>query len=186
MKITLAPSFFKSLRNLGSLKSKWYSLRGWFKYHFNKENRHLMRTAWKGRPWDYSFLYDLEKAKLQEMIAYHEKHKRYVGVENDIKWMKLCVNLIDIFTDRKELSHFTGDLKFKPVPGSSDKELDGSDLVYHCDVRVNTKNAHRFVPHGNKNPMMAYWKEHADEIYKKKAKYLYHKIRNEKDESWWD
>ena len=90
MKVQVSSSFFKSLKNLNSLKNKWYSVRGWFIYHFNKSNNNLMKVAWKGRPWDIGFLYELEKAKLEEMIAYHEKEQRYVGVENDIRDMKIC------------------------------------------------------------------------------------------------
>ena len=186
MKVEAAPSFFGSLKNLNSLKSKWYSFLAWFKYHFNKHNFNLMKVCWKGRPWDCGFLYELEQAKLQEMIAYHKKHKRYVGVENDIKWMELCVNLIDIFTEKRDLFHYTGKMKFIPIEDSDSVELDGSNLKYHCDVKVNTRNAARFVPGGESNPYLEHWKEHPHEIYIKKAKYLYHKIRYEKDDAWWD
>lgn len=187
MKIEATSSFFKSLKNLGSLKNKWYSFLAWFKYHFNKHNIHLMKVAFKGRPWDSSFLYELEQAKLQEMIAYHKKHKRYVGVENDIKWMEICVRLIDIFTEKKELFHYAGDIKFNKIDGSDNVELDGSDLKYFCDVKVNTKNAKRFILNGEYNPYVEFWKEqHPHEIYIRKAKYLYHKIRFENDDKWWD
>ena len=120
------------------------------------------------------------------MIAYHKKSDRYVGVEQDIKWMELCVKLIDIFTEKKDIFHYTGKIKFIPIEDSDCVELDGSGLEYHCDVYVNTKNAARFVPGGKNCPYLEYWKEHAHEIYIKKAKYLYHKIRYEKDDKWWD
>lgn len=185
MKVEAAPSFFESLKNIDSWKSKWYSLKGWFKYHFNKENNNLMKTAWKGRPWDISFMYELEKAKIEEMIAYHTKADRYVGVEEDIKWMKLCVKLIDIFTEKDSLFSYTGDVKWNKLEDGN-YEMDGSQLVYHCHVNVNTKNAGRFIPFGYNNPKIEYWKSHPHEIYILKAKALYHKIRNEKDGSWWD
>lgn len=186
MKVQANKSFLESLKNLNSLKNKWYSVRGWFKYHFTKGNNNLMKVAWKGRPWDVCFLYELEKAKIEEMIAYHTKANRYVGVEDDIKWMKLCVKLIDIFTEKVSLFHYTGKLKFIPIEGTDDCELNGDDLVYHCDVNVNTRNAARFVPMGENYQYIEYWKKHAHELYIKKAKSLYHKIRLEKDDAWWD
>ena len=185
MKVEASQTFFDSLKSINSLKSKWYSFREWFKYHFNKENNNLMKTAWKGRPWDCGFLYELEKAKLQEMIAYHEKHKRYVGVEDDIKWMELCIKLIDIFTEKELLFDYTGDIKWIPLEDGN-YEMDGSEMVYHCLVNVNVKNAERFIPLGKNNPQIDYWKTRPHEIYRLKAKSLYHKIRNEKDDAWWD
>ena len=184
MKVEATNSFFESLKEIDSLKSKWYSFLSWFKYHFNKWNWRLMKTAFKGRPWDVGFLYELEKAKLEEMISYHEKHKRYVGVEKDIRDMKICVSLIDIFTEKKDLFHYDGKIEFKPIEGSDNVELDGSNLVYHCDVYVNTKNIMRFVE--KDCPYIEYWKKHPHDLYIKKAKYLYHKIRYERDNAWWD
>lgn len=183
MKVQVSSSFFESLKNLNSLKNKWYSVRGWFKYHFNKGNNNLMKVAWKGRPWDIDFLYELEKSKIEEMIAYHEKEQRYVGVENDIRDMKICVKLIDIFTEKADLFHYDGELKFVPIEGTDKCEVKGDGLKYNCDVKVNTRNANRFA----KNEfMMEHYKKYPHELYIAKAKYLYHKIRLERDDAWWD
>lgn len=186
MKVQFAPSFFESLKNLNSIKSKWYCIRGWFKYHFNKDNWNLMKVCFKGRPWDDGFLYELEQAKIKEMMNYHIKHQRFVGWENVVRDMKICINLIDIFTEKKELFNYTGSLKFIPVKDSPYKEVDASSLKYHCNVYVNTKNIERFIPKGKDNPHIDYWKEHPHELYILKAKHLYHKIREEKDGAWWD
>jgi len=186
MKVVAASSFFKSLADIDSLKSKWYSFIGWFKNHFNKGNRHLRKVCRNGRPWDIDFLYDLEKAKIQEMIAYHKKYKRYIGVEDDIKWMELSIKLIDIFTEQEDLFHYTGEMKFIPIEGTDTYSMDNSDLKYHCDVNVNTRNVSRFVPGGKDCPYIEHWKMHPHELYILKAKHLYHKIREEKDDAWWD
>ena len=186
MKVEAAPSFFKSLKSINSFKSKWYSFIGWFKYHFNKENWNLMKEVWKGRPRDCDYLYYLEKVKIEEMIAYHTKANRYVVVEEDIKWMKLAVKLIDIITGETSLFGYTGDVKWNKLEDGN-YEMDNSDLVYHCYVNVNTKNGYRFIPQGKTNPHLDYWITNGKhEIYRLKAKALYHKIRNEKDEAWWD
>ena len=187
MKVEATSSFFESIKDIGSWKNKWYSLIEFLKCHFNKGNFQLMKACWKGRPWDSVYLYELEQAKIKEMIAYHKKHKRYVGVEKDIRWMELCVELIDIFTEKKVLFHYTGKINFVPIEGSDNYELKHSyDFQYHCDVKVNVKNAHRFMPGGKDNPYIEQWKERAHEVYIKKAKHLYHEIRERYDGKWWD
>ena len=67
MKVTATDSFFKSLKQIGSIKSKYYAVRAWFKYHFTKNNFNIIKTVLKGYPWDYGYLYDLERVKIKEM-----------------------------------------------------------------------------------------------------------------------
>jgi len=187
MKVTAAPSFFDSIKNLDSLKNKWYSFCSWVKFHTKKDFWRIIITAFKGYPWQECFLYELERVKIIEMANYLEKNDRFVGVEDVVKDMRLCVKLIDIFNgDETKLFHYTGKMNFNPIEGSDNVEVDTSGLEYHCDVKVNTRNAGRFIPLGKNNPSIDYWKEHAHEIYILKAKALYHKIRNEKDAAWWD
>ena len=115
----------------------------------------------------------MEKLKLKDAIDKFLKEGEY--------------ELIDIFTEKKDLFHYTGKVDFVPIEGSDNYELKHSDdFQYHCDVKVNVKNAHRFVPGGKDNPHIEYWKKHAHEIYIAKAKHLYHKIREQYDGRWWD
>ena len=87
MKVTASPSFFKSLEKLDSFKSKLLHIKAWFRYHFNKDFMFLQKTLLKSYPWDYSFLYELEKAKITEIANYIEKNKRYIGWEQDVRDM---------------------------------------------------------------------------------------------------
>lgn len=184
MKVEAAPSFFKSIKRIGSLKDKLLTLRGWIRYHiFNKNFHPLLKEVYHSYPWDEAFLYNLEKAKIHEMRVYHEKYRRFEGVEEVIRDMKICENLIDIFNGTKSLFHYDGELKFEPIDGSDNCEANFDDLKYNCDVYVNTKNWKRFIPN---NKYASYWLEFPHELYIQKAKYLYHKIRYEKDAAWWD
>lgn len=186
MKVEVAPSFFESIKNLDSWKNKWYELRAWFKYHTRKEFWNIVKVAFKGYPWQDSFLYELERAKIQEMIEYHKKAKRFEGWEYVVRDMQICINLIGIILEEEELFDYEGDgLKFTKIEGTDNYEISGNNK-YVCKVYVNTKNAYRFIPLGNDNPHIDYWKEHSHEIYLLKAKALYHKIRNERDAEWWD
>lgn len=185
MNVEAAPSFFKSLKNIGSIKDKYYQIRSWFRYHFKKDFRHLLMVVLKSYPWDEMFLYYIEQAKIQEMMNYHKKYQRFVGWEQVVRDMQICYNLIDIFTEKKELFNYTGNLKFVPVENSDNVEIKDDNLTYHCLVNVNTKNADRFlsnIPDDAKK----YYIEHPHELYIVKAKYLYHKIRLERDGKWWD
>ena len=183
MKVEVAPSFLKSLKNIDSLKNKWYQVRAWFKYHFTKDFFNIIKVALKGYPWQESFLYDIEKAKLIEMINYHKKVQRFVGWEYVVRDMQLCVNLIDIFnSDGIGLFEYSGDLQF--IQSDDDNyEVKGDELKYHCNIYVNTHNINRFVDNEN---LKKYYIDLPHELYILKAKRLYHKIRYEHDAEWWD
>ena len=182
MRVEAKHSFFESLKKIGSFSGKIKSVRVWLKYHFKKEFRLLLGTTLKSYPWDYSYLYELEQAKIKEMIEYHKKANRFVGVEYAIRDMEICVKLIDIFLGKKDLFHYDGDIVFKPIEGSDDYTVEHTpDFKYNCDVYVNTRNINRFV-----SEQCDYYREHKHELYVLKAKALYHKIRNERDFEWWD
>lgn len=187
MKVIAAPSFIDSIKKLGSWKSKYYELRGWVRYHiFNKNFRKLLKTMYQSYPWDESYLYKMEKAKIEEMRKYHEKQKRFVGVEYVIRDMKICENLIEIFNGERNLFHYDGDLTFKKTDGGNYEMGTTHDFKYNCDVKVNLKNAERFLPKGLDEKQKQYWFSYPHEIYELKAKHLYHKIRLERDGKWWD
>lgn len=186
MKVTVGQSFFESLKNLNSFKSKWNSFTSWIRYHTRKEFLNIIKVAFKGYPWQDSFLYELERAKIQEMIEYHKKYQRFVGWEYVVRDMEICVKLINIILEETNLYDYVGDgFHFTPIENSDLLEL-SSNSQYICNVYVNTKNATRFIPKKENNPCIDYWIEHPHEIYLLKAKYLYHKIRYEHDAEWWD
>lgn len=81
--------------------------------------------------------------------------------------------------------HFTGESTTKEVEGSNGKlyEWDGSGLIYHCDVKVNLRNAKRFAHNDTQYSLV---QQTPHELYEMKAKHLYHKIREYFEEEWWD
>lgn len=184
MKVEVAPTFFESLKNLDSLKNKYYEVRAWFRYHFSKDFFKILKTILKGYPWQESYLYDLEKVKMNEMANYLEKANRFVGTEYVVRDIRLCIKLLDIVDNDTELFHYDGDLKFIPIEGTENYEvIKTSDFKYNCDVYVNTKNIDRFCFNEDDKKFML---ESPHELYIRKAKYLYHKIRYERDGQWWD
>lgn len=188
MKVTVAPSFLKSLRKIGTLRSKFNGVIYWIKVHTKKRFLRVLKTALSGYPFDHIYLIELEKAKLNEIADYLEESDRFVGVEFAVRDIRICCNLIDIFTGKRVLFHYDGDLKFvesdkKDENGKPLMELNGDDLKYSCDVKVNIKNASRFV---KDEKFIKFYTEHPHELYELKARYLYHKIRYEREQEWWD
>lgn len=182
MKIKVASSFFESIKKLDSLKSKYRNFKVWIKYHTTRDFINLLKVVLKSYPWDYGYLYEIEQAKIAEMIEYHRKRQFFEGWEQVVRDMEICYKLIDIILDKKKLFHYEGEIQFIPIENSDDVELDGNNLVYHCDIKVNTKNADRFVD----SKISKWYLKHPHELYIEKAKYLYHKIRLERDNYWWD
>lgn len=178
--------FFEDIWN--GIVDFYLKVRGWVRYHTKKDFFKLLWTVLKGYPWDYSYMYELERAKLVEMIGYQKRTLRFVGVERVIRDMELCVSLIDIITERKQLFTFEGEPIWKDMEDKNLKEFDGSNIKYKCLVNVNTRNAERFFNRKKFSDNM--WNylltDDKHEIYKTKARYLYEKIRLEHMEEWWD
>ena len=175
---------------LANLKDNWFvnayhSIRSWFKFTFNKNHIRLMKEAYRGRPWDFGYLWDLEYAKIKEMADYLEKSNRFVGVEYVVRDMRICLSLIEIFSDKRDLFHFDGKLlnDEKCNRGVIVKAVGIPDFEYKCHVNVNLKNINRFVD--DKDAQKWYIK-YPHEFYELKARYLYHKIRREREMKWWD
>lgn len=53
-------------------------------------------VIWKDRSWDYVFMLMLEQHKLKQMLEHHEKYRTFEEVENVIRDLKLCIELLDI------------------------------------------------------------------------------------------
>lgn len=180
------------LANLKTLfhKDNWFtnayhSIRSWFKFTFNKNHIRLMKEAYKSRPWDFGYLWDLEYAKIKEMADYLEKSNRFVGVEYVVRDMRICLSLIEIFSDKRDLFHFDEKLlnDEKCNRGVIVKAVGIPDFEYKCHVNVNLKNINRFV---DDKDAQKWYIEYPHELYELKARYLYHKIRREREMGWWD
>ena len=166
-----------------TLKDIWWNLRSRLKYHTTKDFRNIIKTVREGYPWDEGYLYDLERAKLVEMRNYHQKRQWFDGWERVVRDMSICINLIDIFTEKYLLFHYDRDVMDCLLKG------DGSTVPfpkYICDVKVNVKNADRFLDPDTPDNVRQYYIEQPHELYILKAKHLYHKIRLERDGEWWD
>lgn len=127
-----------------------------------------------GEPFDYSYLLELEKYKLVEMYKYFESVDAFVGTEQVVRDMRICIRLIDIILDK--------DTPYKAWLHTSFGE--GRKSAVKFPVPVNVRNHVRFVSShffSNSAPFDLL----VPEYRKKKALWLYNHIRTERLFNWW-
>lgn len=162
----------------------FYSVRYFFKYKLGKWHRNLVKTAFKGEPWDYDFLFKLEYAKIREMLEWHKEKHRFEGVEFTIRDLRICLSLLGIIMGERQLFHYEGKLLSEPTgDGEMRRIVESPDFKYVPDVYVNTRNIGRFV---DKENLRDFYTKFPGDLYVLKARHLYHKIRLEEEETWWD
>lgn len=169
-------------------------IKHWFRMNWTKQFFNLLKTVFFGYPYDYSYLLKIEQAKLLDMINHFEKVNsgersgfQYNGMEHDIWYMKIAAKLLECMIDDTNLFHFDNNMSCQ-----NDKDgravwvdKDGNptnDHGYRCDVKVNMRNMGRFLKPYNKEIYLMM----PHELYLVKASHLYHKIRFEKEQYWWE
>ena len=147
---------------------------------FNKVKYKTVDEAINGYGFDYGYLYNLELAKLNEMVGYFTKYG--ISADNDkyIRQMKLAIKLLEIVIE-EDGYYFEWPSNVEP---NSIESLKKELAKYVCTVKVNTKNADRFV--NNDMEKDFYVNRYPHELYLLKAKHLYHKLRNDFEQTWWD
>lgn len=134
----------------------------------NRPSRYVLKKAWTMEPWDWAYQMYLEQAGLRKMLAYFEKHHIVEGAEQIERDLRICTRLIDIFNEQEEL-----------------RVWDGMRLTDKLNRHVNVKNASRFMSK-ERAECLSRFAGGQEEIYRIKAQYLYHKIRFERERTWWD
>lgn len=151
------------------------------KYAFRNPKKYsVIEEAIDGYWFDYGYLYNIELAKLKEMRdTFKEKG---MSADNDkyVRQMTLAIKLLEIIIDEGGF-HFEWPSGVEPV---TVKELRKNLPTYVCDIKVNTKNVDRFAI--NEQEKDFYVNRYPHELYLKKARYLYHKLRYEFEQYWWD
>jgi hypothetical protein len=117
----------------------------WFRTSFNKRHFKFVWKAFKSYPFDIWYDFETQRARFEELAYYHEHSNIAQDDEEHARQIRLAIKMIDIFTEKKELYHFTGEAEFKDL-GNGTSELLPGNLEYHCDVYVNTRNIDRFIP----------------------------------------
>lgn len=118
--------------------------------------------------WDYTSLLYIEKHQIERIKNHIEKYHDYESWRNDVKWMNIAINLLDIILE----------------DGCAELLND----KYNISVYVNTRNFSRFISNATYDelfgkPMIAGLCK--DALRLKKAWALYYKLREQYTKGWW-
>lgn len=131
-----------------------------------------------GENWDWSYLLDLEKAKLEMMLRDFQNHSDLASVDENVRDMKLALNLIKIINGEYETEVVCGTPKFitdHESGGVTFYKLDPDSFKLEDFAIVNDRNASRFSKH-ELTPT---------DLRTEKAWCLYHKLKSYKMRTWW-
>ena len=167
-----------------NIKYKIQNLRYMLEINFNRCHLATLSAVFSGYSNTDEYIYSVTRLQLKELLRNMQK-KKYATAEtydSMCKWIALAIRMLDITLGDVDCFHYTGDMKF--IQDSEDiTTVNMDDIVYHCDVNVNTKNIRRFV---NNDDIVKFYTERPHELYVLKAKYLFHKIMFKYSDSWWD
>jgi hypothetical protein len=182
--------------NFDSWQLKWV---GWFQYTYIGKIYYAIKGGvpslwrwrkhvWKDRDYDRHYIFESLKFKIDNTANYIEKNKRFVGWENEVKWMRLTTKLIDRVNEgyyeseyQEEVEKIWGkrDYKFTPVKWDSKGEpsLYEMDFVYdNVKSEADKKAVDKMISDGLKSGRDKHTK----------ARKLLFTIIESRIEGWWD
>lgn len=186
-------------------KDKWtWKIRRWVKYElpylhteFFQGVKNLIkwfRLVWKDRDWDDHFIFEALKFKIQNTSKYIGTKQRFVGWEDEVRYMNICVKLIDrIQEDWYQMEYMDyEDSKIEFVPSGEDRyrmeeTVTRNDLKSYIDKHPNSKKQI-----SKQQKFKSYLKTErgtalAIGVHRHvKARKLLFKILEEKIQGWWD
>lgn len=150
----------------------------------NKKIKQYIRLIKKDRDFDYAYLLILERHKLLRMIdSFTNATHPYVGIEHHIREMKLCVELISIILEEDKIANiYMQQFGKHKYTVTEDNQIILPSFDIKIPIHINKNNAYRF----NK-----FWIDKdmpitiLMELRRKKAMFLYNKIRNRMFAWWW-
>lgn len=140
----------------------YYPLLSFFNIKLTKNHIKSTIESFNAMPYDYSYLWRVEKAHLIEMRDYFKMSHTF-DHENDIKYIDICIKLLDILiNDGYELYDYDNHVFRKYVNICNDNRFNLSKNTYD-DLEI-----------------------YCFDIYITKVKNLYYEILKNKINNWWD
>ena len=139
---------------------------------------------WKDREWDYGFMLEMERYKLKRMCKWYLKNDFGTAAtgERTYKQMMLAVNLLGIILDDDWWAIKNIDQRLF-VDGRIIKR-DDSDYVVNAYVNIN--NYKRYLPYLKQETVDKMPNLWSVELRQAKAWYLYHRLKCQYMQGWWD
>ena len=146
------------------MKELWYNIKDFFRNLGN-----YRKILWNDKQFDFGYLLELEKLKLQLMIKEFKTHPHTDHTSN-IRWMQICIKLIDIIQEDDSA------LEYSDVPNTEKFKL-----VKYINIR--NASRFRFDEAAFEGKGQIFIKEC---LRQRKALYLYSIIRYNYIFEWWD
>jgi hypothetical protein len=176
------------------------SRNGWWFYRVELPLKNLKRglvnlykwlpVVWKDRDWDYGFVFNLLKFKLEEMSKYTSSRKNHSDWKHNVRNINICVSLIDKLNDYYETEYFDyveQNYEFVPIEDSSSYTLETSITWDNLDeFFAKNKLSHKKVIANIKSDDRIYIALKICKLKHNKAKKLLFNILNDQFENWWD
>lgn len=181
---------------------QWYwKLYRWWKWdarHFHrgiaKGFRNLWKwfpIVWRDRDWDDHFIFEALKFKLKNTADYFEEKQRFVGRENEVKYIRICEKLIKRIQDDYYRMEYCDDkyyvTKIRMEKGSIEFDIIKDNLDEYINKYPLTKKKvlsldkyETYIPTKNGLALAIGMERHL------KARKLLFKILEERIEAWWD
>lgn len=185
--------------------NQWYwKLYRWFKWDAKHAHRDISSgfknlwrwfpIIWKDRDWDHHFIFETLRFKINNTANYIESRKRYVGWEEDVRYMRICVKLID----RVQSDYYVDEMynywetKMKMVPMEN-----GNSSVEFDDIKNNLSIYFSKYPNDKRRTLKSKRSKNVGDSDKslailmsfmrqERARKILFDIMSNKIERWWD
>ena len=185
--------------------NEWYwKLYRWFRWDAKHAHRDIAQgfrnlwkwlpIIWKDRDWDDHFIFEVLKFKIKNTAKYTEKKQRFVGWEDEVRYMRICEKLMGKIQNEYYQTEYQDyyDFDMSTVPTE--------DGLYEVVFDVKRDDTAEFVkkyPHAlrraKKDPRYEnFFKDKktgglaVGMIRHEKARKLLFKILEQRIERWWD
>lgn len=163
-------------------------------FHCLRRGFRYFKVGYNNYDFDYEYMLELEYFKMKEMLKYFQNAGFIADYSIIIRDIKLAISLLEIILGKKD-DEITKYVKtdWKPTENSTfiERELKSHKFIFIG--KLNLRNIGRFF----NNRQDSLWIENLkngyetngvvmEELYKRKAWYLYNKLRLYKMKTWWD
>jgi len=148
--------------------------------------------VWKDRDWDDHFIFEALKFKLKNTADYFEENQRFVGWENEVKYIRICEKLIkriqddyyqmeycdDKYSITKMRIEENGNLEFDTIKDNLDEYINKYPLTKKKVLSLDKYETYILTKNGF--ALAIGMERHL------KARKLLFKIMERRIEAWWD
>jgi hypothetical protein len=151
--------------------------------------------VWKDRDWDDHFIFEALKFKLKNTANYFEEKQRFVGWEDEVKYIRICEKLITRIQDDYYQMEYTDyvELEFDFIPISNTDKFEYKRTVTENNIdkyfalypktKKKTLSSDKYKSYVSTDTGLALAMGVERHL---KARKLLFKIMEEKIQGWWD